>query len=131
MGRDQPIRKRLDRMHAVETRLKEIEDRGKQYRQTDQQLAGEIERLLGQGPRSGPRFTAQGVLEPSKTLVDGKKAYQLIDAQKRPTHLVVASPALNLDKHLHHRVGAIGRVESRSGLSLPLLRVNQVSILDD
>jgi len=125
------LRKRVTQMKSVERRLKEIEDRGRQYKQTDQQLAAEIDRLLGKSTRSTTRFTAQGVLEQGKTLVDGKKAYQLVDDQKRPTHLVIAAPGVNLDKHIHRRVGLFGRLESRTGLTLPVVRVTQLSLQAD
>ena len=125
------LRKRVERMRSVERRLREIEERGKQYKQEDLQLANQIERLIGKGQRSGPKFIAQGTLEPSKTLIDGKKAFQLVDAQKRPTHLVVPSPGINLDKHLRRPVGVIGRRESRTSASLPVLRATQVSLLDE
>ena len=125
------LRKRIVGMRSVERRLKEIEDRGRQYKQTDAQLAAEIDRVLGVNTRSSSRFTAQGTLEQSKTLVNGKKVYQLVDAQKRPTHLLIASPGVNLDKHLRRRVGVIGRIEARSGVSLPVLRVTQLSLLEE
>lgn len=125
------LRKRVEGMRSVERRLREIEERGKQYKQQDQQLAGEIERLLGTGVRSGPRFTAQGTLEASKSKLDGKTALQLVDAQRRPTHLLVPAPGVNLDKHLRRRIGVIGKPEARTGKSLPILRVTQVSLLDD
>jgi hypothetical protein len=130
-GEVKELRTRMTQMRSVERRLKEIEDRGRQYKQTDQQLAAEIERLLGKGPRAAARFAAQGILESSKTLVDGKKAYQLVDAQKRPTHLLVPAPGINLDRHLRRRVGVIARVEPRTGVSLPVLRVTQASILEE
>jgi hypothetical protein len=125
------LKKRIVGMRSVERRLKEIEDRGRQYKQTDAEFAAEIDRILGVNTRSSRRFTAQGVLEASKTLVDGKKVFQLVDSQKRPTHLLIASPGINLDKHLRRRVGVIGRAESRTGVALPVLRVTQLSILEE
>lgn len=125
------LRKRLAGMRAVERRLKEIEDRGRQYKQTDQELAAEIDRVLGTSGRRTSKFIAQGTLEVSKTLLDGKKVYQVVDAQKRPTHLLIAPPGINLDKHVHRKVGVIGRIEPRSGVSLPVVRVSQVSLLEE
>lgn len=125
------LKKRIVGMRSVERRLKEIEDRSRQYKQTDADFAAEIDRILGVNSRSSRRFTAQGVLEASKTLVDGKKVYQLVDSQKRPTFLLISAPGMNLDKHLRRRVGVIGRVERRTGVALPVLKVTQLSLLQE
>ena len=112
------LRERLQGLERQSRLAQDLGERFRQIKQRDKELEARQRVLEAKLKTDQPRFTAAGVLKTSRTLVDGRVAYELVDERGARIAYVLPVPGLNLSNYVNRRVGIIGDREPRAAYLL-------------
>ena len=116
----------IDWFANLQERYREASQRRQLALQRDADLAAMQAQLQERFRVSTGAATAVGLLHPSEQRIDGRPSFTLEGTDGRITHYVLLAEGINPDRHLGKRVGLLGTVSSREGLSHPLILVDQI-----
>lgn len=120
------LREQVKLLKAWQSRYDRILNLRRQTEQRDAALTAVQTRKEAKLPTEtrGTRF--DGVLRATSTSVDGRPAYALLDDRGMTSCYVIAPPGLRLQPYVGRRVGVLGQTNSRPGLPVPVLAIEQI-----
>jgi hypothetical protein len=125
---------RLDQVYHQESlarTARELAVAIERARRIDSEVAAVRSKLVELAENKDAPFEAEGLLQSSSTLVEGRKAFLLIDAKGRTEAYVVVQPGLSLETYLARRVGIYGESRYSPTLKSRIVTARQVVPLDD
>ena len=116
----------VDVWGALRRRYLESRRRSEAAQARDEDLAIMQRRKESQLRVDRAEYDAQGILRRAALPIGGRRAYKVDNSAGSASHFVLAPIGLNIEPYLGASVGLYGRVESRPGISIPILELEQL-----
>lgn len=123
--------RQLERQRAAARAARRLAELAASTRRRDEELAAIGHRLGELATGATAAYEAEGLLQPTSELVDGRRAYVLVGDDGRTETYLLAPPGLDLSRYVAARVGVRGDSRFHDVRKARVITVREIEPLDE